>query len=90
MATGLSNSEKSELKSRRINGEGALLGVVAANPERCYTCVNSLGEPPWADKPTKSYCLAYPREEGLRKPPDVYYNGADCPFYRQLFYRRQA
>lgn len=58
-------------------------GVKGPNPTRCMTCVNANGEPPWADKPTKSYCLAYPREEGRRKPVDVYYDGADCPLYRR-------
>ena len=52
------------------------------NPEKCMTCMNANGEPPWEDSPIKSYCIAYPRELGMRKPPSVYYEGADCEFYR--------
>lgn len=58
------------------------LGFKTANPVLCMTCLNANGEPPWADRPTKSYCLAFPREEGERKPPSVYYDGGPCEFYR--------
>lgn len=51
-------------------------------PRLCMTCANSNGKPPWADSPMKSYCMAYPREDGMRKPPEVYYEGGDCDFYR--------
>ena len=78
MATGYSNSKKRQLKDERINGEQAVLGCVAARPRRCMACANSHGESPWADKPTKSYCIAYPREANMRKPAAVYYDGADC------------
>ena len=65
-----------------LYGENQNFACLGINPEKCMSCVNANGEPPWADKPTKSYCLAYPREEGARKPPAVYYDGADCEFYR--------
>lgn len=58
------------------------LSFKQANPVMCMTCLNANGEPPWADKPTKSYCLAYRREDGDRKPPSVYYDGGPCAFYR--------
>ena len=47
----------------------------------CRTCANAHGEAPWADNPAKSYCLAYTRASGFQKPSDVYFDGADCPFY---------
>lgn len=78
MATGYSNSEAERIVSERINGVGAVLGIVTAKPTRCMLCRNAHGEAPWADKPTKSYCIAYPREANMRKPAAVYYDGADC------------
>lgn len=61
-----------------------MLGCKQPNPKACMTCLNANGEPPWADRPTKSYCLAYPREEGERKPPSVYYDGGPCRFHRPV------
>lgn len=58
-------------------------GCTGKNPAYCMTCANADGMPPWADGPLKSYCLAYPREDGMRKPPSVYYEGAECDFYRR-------
>lgn len=86
MATGYSNriDDPDKLKLERISGEGASLGCVAANPVMCKTCLNAMGPAPWADKPTKSYCLAYPREEGARKPPSVYYEGGPCQLHRPM------
>lgn len=66
----------------RINGVGEIIGWKTCNARACETCLNAHGEPPWADSPRKSYCVAYPREEDMRKPPSVYYDGADCEFYR--------
>lgn len=84
MATGRSSKtiDTDAIKSDRINGEGSAIGFATANPVMCMTCLNANGEPPWADKPTKSYCLAFPRAEGLRKPPSVYYDGKPCEFHR--------
>lgn len=55
-------------------------GVSGRRPLACMGCANAHGPKPWADMPTKSYCVAYPREEGARKPADVYYEGAGCRF----------
>lgn len=68
-----------EIRAERFSGP---LGYKTANPVACMTCLNSMGEPPWADSPNKSYCVAFPREEGRRKPPEVYYDGSDCPMHR--------
>ena len=57
-------------------------GCIGIDPRHCMDCVNANGEPPWADSPLKSYCLAFPREEGARKPPSVYYDGGPCEFHR--------
>ena len=54
---------------------------IGRKPRACMTCALANGEPPWADSPLKSYCIAYPRELGEQKPPDVYYEGADCSEY---------
>ncbi len=65
-----------------LRGDNQNFGCKQANPVMCMTCKNANGQPPWADSPRKSYCIAFPREEGLRKPQDVYYDGAECQFYR--------
>lgn len=78
MATGYSSSEAERIVHERINGVGAILGIATANPTLCIKCINAHGKSPWADSPTKSYCIAYPRELNMRKPPAVYYNGAYC------------
>ena len=59
------------------------IGCSGVMPRWCMTCAHSNGEPPWADSPLKSYCVMYPRDEGLRKPAPVYYEGAECEFYRE-------
>lgn len=62
-------------------------GCTGKNPAMCMTCLNANGEPPWADSPMKSYCLAFPREDGARKPPSVYYDGGPCEFYRSALWK---
>lgn len=74
-----SNSEKERIAGERL--EASFSGK-PCNPATCMTCLNANGEPPWADSPMKSYCLAFPREDGARKPPSVYYDGGPCEFYR--------
>lgn len=49
----------------------------------CKSCIFSHGKPPFADLPEKAYCVIYPKENGRAKPPDVYYNGAECEYYEQ-------
>lgn len=66
---------------RALEQSFSCLGI---NPAQCMDCLNANGEPPWADKPTKSYCLAFPRAEGERKPPSVYYEGGPCQFHRPI------
>ena len=66
----------------RTHGEDdEVIGWSGRKPKACMTCAMAHGEPPWADNPLKSYCIAFPREMGMRKPPDVYYDGADCLRY---------
>lgn len=58
--------------------------VISGTPAKytkCRTCANARGPKPWADKPEKTYCLAYTRASGFQKPSPVYFDGADCPFY---------
>lgn len=71
------------MEESNLHGEAQGFACIGTNPAKCMTCLNANGEPPWEDGPKKSYCLAYPRDEGERKPVDVYYHGADCKFYRQ-------
>lgn len=66
----------------RIRGDDEeIIGCSGRKPTACMTCAMANGEPPWEDSPLKSYCIAFPRSEGARKPPDVYYEGADCEMY---------
>ena len=48
-------------------------GFKKANPKWCKSCRFSHGEPPFEDKPEKSYCMIYSRESGEQKPAEVYY-----------------
>ena len=61
--------------------DASAFGCLTLNPKKCRTCANAHGPAPWADTPEKSYCLAYERRLGNCKPDDVYFRGADCPFY---------
>lgn len=58
-------------------------GCKPINPLFCKTCIFAHGDPPFADIPEKSYCRIFTRESGKQKPPDVYYNGAECEYYEQ-------
>lgn len=51
------------------------------NPEFCKTCIFRHGKPPFADLPTKAYCMIYSEESGNKKPDAVYFNGARCEYY---------
>ncbi len=46
----------------------------------------SHGEPPFEDAPEKGYCEIYSRDEGIRKPDEVYFDGKECEFYEKDFY----
>ncbi len=72
--------DKDRALHERINTD-EILGCSGRKPTACMTCAHANGEPPWADTPLKSYCTAFPREGGRRKPPEVYYEGADCAEY---------
>lgn len=61
--------------------EGEIICGVEAKYTKCKTCANAHGPKPWEDKPEKAYCMAYTRKSGFQKPADVYFDGADCPFY---------
>lgn len=61
--------------------DGEVICGVKAKYTKCKTCANAHGPKPWADKAEKAYCLAYTRASGFQKPSDVYFDGADCPFY---------
>lgn len=72
--------DRDALLRERIDTD-EVIGCSGRRPRACMTCAHANGEPPWADGPLKSYCVAFPREDGLRKPPEVYYEGADCAMY---------
>lgn len=62
-----------------------VFGCRRVHPDiKCKTCRYANGTPPFADLPTKSYCKIYDRESGMRKPPEVYYEGKDCEHYKAL------
>ena len=50
-------------------------------PRVCETCVLQDGPAPWADHPSKAYCIVYPREAGIEKPAGICYDGEGCEFY---------
>jgi hypothetical protein len=60
----------------------ALLGS-PPNPKACLSCMFAHGEAPWADSPLKSNCMIFERDEGKDKPPEVYFDGADCEYYEK-------
>lgn len=72
--------DKEAVLDARINTDGPI-GCSGRRPRACMTCAMANGQPPWADSPLKSYCIAFPREGGSTKPPEVYYEGADCARY---------
>lgn len=53
------------------------------NPKYCKTCRFSHGQPPFEDLPEKAYCMIYSKDEGEAKPPNVYYEGAECEYYEK-------
>lgn len=77
----MERQEKQRILDARINTDEPA-GCTGINPAQCYGCLNSNGEPPFADGPQKRYCLAFARSEGMPKPPGVYYDGLPCEFRR--------
>ena len=74
--------ERRELYIQKLkDSEDESWGCRTINPAFCQTCAFSHGEPPFADLPDKSYCEIYTRENSTGKPPEVYYEGAECEFY---------
>lgn len=73
----MQKQEKSNLQQNETGG------FMTINPKQCKTCRFSHGKPPFEDTPEKSYCMIYSKEDGERKPPEVYYDGADCEFYEK-------
>lgn len=72
---------KGEKKSNLQTPEG--FGCRKINPKMCRSCRFSHGDPPFEDAPEKSYCMIYSRDSGEQKPPDVYYEGAECEYYKK-------
>ena len=68
-------------KMRDSDNAGA--GCNKVNPKKCMTCRFSRGEPPFEDSPMKAYCMIYSKDEGEAKPPEVYYDGGDCEYYKK-------
>lgn len=58
-------------------------GCKPINPAYCKTCIFAHGNPPFEDLPEKSYCRIYTRAKNIQKPPDVYYEGAECEYYEK-------
>lgn len=65
------------------DNDGAMLGGKGINPAFCKTCIFAHGKPPFEDMPEKAYCAIYNRENTSGKPPDVYYEGAECEYYEK-------
>lgn len=65
------------------DADGANAGCRGINPVYCKTCMFSRGVPPFADAPEKAYCMIYERDKTSGKPPDVYYEGAECEYYEK-------
>jgi hypothetical protein len=60
-----------------------VFGGKPINPHWCKTCMFARGAPPWADTPEKAYCKIFERDTGQQKPPDVYFDGAQCEYYEK-------
>lgn len=73
----MSNEKKSNLQTSEN------FGCKPINPKMCMTCRFAHGKPPFEDAPEKSYCMIFSRDDGEQKPPDVYYEGADCEYYEK-------
>ena len=74
--------ERRELYLQKMkDSDNSSSGHGTRNPAWCQTCVFSHGEPPFADMPEKAYCQIYTREKTTGKPPNVYYEGAECEFF---------
>lgn len=73
----MARQEKSNLQQNDV------FGCKAINPKKCKTCRFSHGDPPFEDAPEKMYCMIFSRDEGEQKPPEVYYEGADCDYYKK-------
>ena len=65
------------------DADGSGIGCRGINPVFCKTCIFSHGKPPFADMPEKAYCMIYERDKTTGKPPDVYYDGAECEYYEK-------
>lgn len=61
--------------------QNEIWGCKPINPKWCMSCRFSHGKPPFEDSPLKSYCMIYSRENHEHKPPEVYYEGAECEYY---------
>ena len=73
----MARQEKSNLQQNEVGGYKPI------NPKKCKTCRFSHGDPPFEDAPEKIHCMIFSREEGEQKPPEVYYEGADCEYYEK-------
>lgn len=68
---------------KMIDSEEAKPGCAKINPHFCRSCYFANGAAPFADSPEKVYCAIYNRENTNGKPPDVYYEGAECEYYEK-------
>lgn len=73
----MSNEKKSNLQTSEN------FGCKPINPKMCKTCRFAHGKPPFEDAPEKRYCMIFSRDDGEQKPPDVYYEGAECEYYEK-------
>lgn len=48
---------------------------------KCKTCIYSNGTPPFANGWRKACCMIY--QDPVIKPADVYFDGADCEYYKK-------
>ena len=52
------------------------------NNMKCKTCIFSKGTEPFENGWKKASCIIYPNPQ--TKPPNVYYNGAECEYYVEM------
>ena len=79
----MSTSEK--MKKKLEDSKNEVWGCAKINPKQCRSCHFSHGKPPFEDAPEKVHCMIYSYDDGVgeSKPPEVYYDGADCEFYEK-------
>lgn len=69
----------SEKLDKKFQNE--VLGTTSPSNYYCYTCAYGYGAPPFADNPSKAYCMIYTRDNSTGKPKGVSFNGKKCTYY---------